>query len=79
MVDDMWINKAVSKTGSLPTNTVFALKDLFPGVEWNKLSKGDKLDFGRQFKNLVNQELIPYVVYIGKGQNNSANYKKVIE
>lgn len=34
MVDEIWINRAISKTGSLAPNTVFLLKDLFTGVEW---------------------------------------------
>jgi hypothetical protein len=78
MVDEIWINRAISKTGSLAPNTVFLLKDLFTGVEWDKLSPGDKRDFGRQFKSLVNRGAVPNVVFLGKAQNNSSRYKKVI-
>ena len=68
MVDKIWINRAISKTGSLAPNTVFLLKDLFTGVEWDKLSPGDKRDFGRQFKSLVNRGAVPNVVFLGKAQ-----------
>lgn len=78
MVDEIWVNRAISKTGSLTPNTIFLLKDLFTGVEWDELSSGDKRDFGRQFKNLVNRGAVPNVVFIGKAQNNSSKYKKVI-
>ncbi len=77
MVDDVWINKAISKTGSLTPNTIFILKDLFQGDEWDTLSTGNRRDFGRQFKDLVIRGKVPDVVYIGKAQNNSAKYKKV--
>jgi len=79
MVDEIWINRAISKTGRLPPNTEFVLKDLFTGIEWDELSTGDKRDFGRQFKSQVKRGLIPNIVWIGKKQNNSSKYKKVIE
>jgi hypothetical protein len=76
MVDEIWINRAISKTGALPYGTVFLLKDLFDGVEWNRLSSGDKRDFGRQFKYHVKRGLVPNVVFVGKAQNNSSIYRK---
>ena len=79
MVDDIWLNRAISKTGSIIPNTIFLLKDLFTGVEWDELSPGDKRDFGRQFKTLVNRGAVPNIVFIGKAQNNSSRYKKVIK
>ena len=78
MVDEKWINRAISKTGALLPNTEFVLKDLFDGIDWAKLSQGDKRDFGRQFKNMVNRGFVPNIVYIGKEKNNSSKYKKVI-
>lgn len=79
MVDEIWINNAISKTGGLAPNTTFLLKDLFTGIEWGNLSSGDKRDFGRQFKSLVKRGAIPNVVFIGKAENNSSQYRKVIE
>ena len=78
MVDDFWLNKAINKTRSLNPNTVFSLKDLFPGVEWDELSNGNKRDFGRQFKHLVLRGAVPNVIFVGKADNNASTYKKVV-
>ena len=72
----MWMAQAISKTGETGANTAFLLKDLFDGVEWNSLSKGERLSFGRFFKDEVLEGRVPNVQYIGKAQNNSARYKK---
>ena len=53
--------------------------DLFDGVEWNELPKGNRLQLGKQFKIEVNGGNVPYVRYIGKAENNSAKYRKEIE
>ena len=76
MMYETWINKAISKTGSLQPNTTFVLKDLFDGVEWNRISNGEKRELGRQFKHKVTSELIPSVILNGKAANGSTNYKK---
>ena len=68
---EKWINEAISKTGALPTNTVFVLRDLFDGVKWNTLTNGERREFGRQFKIKVNRGLVPNVEYQDKAQNNS--------
>lgn len=73
-----WINKAISKTGALGNSTEFCLKDLFDGIEWKSLTRGERLNFGRLFKNEVIEGNVPNVTYIGKAQNNSAKYKKEI-
>ena len=72
-----WTNAAISKINSIPLGTVFLLKDLFEGVEWSNLEKGERLSFGKFFKNEVLEGRIPNVSYIGKAQNNSAKYQKV--
>lgn len=63
----------------IPTGQVFVANDLFPGTEWNQLQKGEKLQFGKLFKNAVSDGKCPNVVYIGKAENNSAQYKKISE
>ena len=71
-----WMGKAIVKINTLETGVVFHLKDLFDGVEWNELPVGDRLGLGRYFKNEVLENSIPHVRYIGKAQNNSAQYRK---
>lgn len=73
---EKWLNLAISKTGALPQGTVFVLKDLFVGTEWNTLSNGERRELGRQFKIKVNHGLVPNVKFIGKAQNNSSQYEK---
>lgn len=79
MDNSLWLNRAISKTAALGSGTEFCLKDLFDGVEWNDLTVGTRLGFGRYFKNEVLEGHIPNVVYIGKAQNNSAKYRKVMK
>ena len=50
---EIWINKAIMKIGELECNTEFILKDLFSGIEWNKLARGEKTNLGRKFKENV--------------------------
>ena len=40
------------------------------------LPVGDRLGFGKYFKNQVLENAVATVQYIGKAQNNSAQYKK---
>ena len=70
------LEKANTRIAAIPSGQVFLAQDLFPGTEWNQLQKGEKLNFGRQFKAAVLDEKFPRVVYIGKAENNSAQYKK---
>ena len=72
----IWMNRAISKTGGIEDGTVFFLKDLFDGVEWKSLSIGERLGFGKIFKNEVIEGHVPNVRYAGKAQNNSAMYMK---
>lgn len=73
---EKWINEAISRTGALSANTIFLLKDLFEGVQWNTLTNGERRELGRQFKIKVNRGLVPSVVYLDKAQNNSSRYIK---
>ena len=73
---EKWINEAISKTGALPLETIFVLKDLFDGVTWNTLQNGEKRELGRQFKIKVNRNLVPNVEYYDRAQNNSSRYIK---
>ena len=70
------LERANTHISAIPDGQVFLAKDLFPGIEWNQLQKGEKLSFGKQFKNAVLDGKFPSVVYIGKAENNSAQYQK---
>lgn len=68
--------KANERIDTIQSNEIFFVKDLFRGTEWNELKRGEKLGFGKQFKNAIMNGVIPNVEYIGKADNNSAQYKK---
>ena len=72
-----WIEKAINEIETLPNNTLFPLKDLYEGTEWNELDKGCRLSLGRRFKSEVINQHIPNVIYVGKADNNSAQYRKI--
>jgi len=73
---DALINQCKDAIELLPNGYVFLLKDLFIGTYWKNLDKGVRLELGRRFKLCVNRKEIPNTVYIGRADNNSAQYKK---
>lgn len=74
---DFYINKAIMNIGQLNSGSIFTLKDLFVGTEWNPITPGDRRELGRRFKYAVRKGNIPNVTFIGKAQNNSSKYRKV--
>ena len=71
-----WISSARTATNTITANHIFVLKDLFDGIRWTSLERGEKLELGRRFKHAVMQNSVPFVKYFGKAQNNSAQYIK---
>lgn len=72
----IWVNKAIMKIGELENGTIFVLKDLFLGVEWNELAKGEKTNLGRKFKENVDEKTIPNVIVINSPKGTSTTYQK---
>lgn len=70
------LTKANEQIDTIQSNEVFFVKDLFCGTEWNELKRGEKLGFGKHFKNAIINGTFPNVEYIGKADNNSAQYRK---
>ena len=73
---DELLSKANEHIDTIQSDEIFFVKDLFLGTEWNELKRGDKLGFGRYFKKAVMNNSVQGVEYIGKADNNSAQYKK---
>lgn len=71
-----FLEKAIYTIEKMPYHTVFFVKNLINGTEWNELKKGDKLSFGRLFKKAVTENKVKNVKFIGKADNNSAQYEK---
>lgn len=76
---NLWINKAKSKIETLSNGQIFVLKDLFCGTDWDVLEVGDRLSLGKHFKNAVLEKEFKNVSYLGKADNNSAQYQKMEE
>ena len=60
------MGNALEAIKKLPPNTTFVLKDLFEGVEWGQLPKGERQSFGKYFKNRTTEGQISNIRYIGK-------------
>lgn len=71
-----WLRKAKEHIETIPEGQMFCARDLFQGTVWNSLTKGEKLSFGKCFKNAVMDKHFPSIEYIGKADNNSAQYIK---
>lgn len=60
----------------IQSGKVFVVKDLFVGAEWENLSKGERIGFGRFFSNEVNEGHVPDVTKIERAKNNHMRYRK---
>ncbi len=57
-------------------NEKFEVKSLFPDYEWERLSKGDRVSFGRYFSTAVNDGRFPSIVRFGEGKTHHNRYIK---
>lgn len=74
---ERWIQQAIQKINDLPAGQVFMLKDLFDGIEWSTLQRGQRHHLGRMFKNEVNQGRICNVVIIPSPAGTASTYQKL--
>ena len=77
MNNQEWLAKAIAKIAELEGSKTFEVKDLFREVDWNTLSKGDRIGFGRFFANEVREKRIKSVVALERGKDNHSRYQKV--
>lgn len=73
---NLWINKAVLKIGALDKGKTFTLRDLFTGTDWNELNRGERLNFGKRFKETIINQSIPNVIVIDTPKGTATTYKK---
>ena len=74
---DFMLEEIQQTIDEIPKGQIFYAKSLIKGAEWDTLTRGDKLKFGKWFKQRVNQSIIVSVRYCGKADNNSALYEKL--
>ena len=72
----LYMKKAKEKIKNIQVGSEFELKGLFDEIEWNKLEKGEKISFGRDFANEVREGNIANIIMIERKQNNHRKYKK---
>ena len=77
MIDyDKLIEETKSKVARLPHNTQFVLKDLFLGLCWEQIPRGERSYFGRYFKYAVQRGDVPNVCIYGENKIHSTLYLK---
>lgn len=75
MNNNEWFEKAKKSIESLPYENVFKLSELLNASGWEKLSKGERINFGKYFKNEVLNNNIPEIILISN--NGTAKYRKI--
>lgn len=76
MDNNLWLEKAKDAIDELPHLAVFEVKNLFQGCEWEALSKGERISFGRFFKSEVMEGRVPGVIFLNPAKNNHSKYQK---
>lgn len=69
------LQKALTELDNVPADTVFTVKDLFLGYDWNLIKRTNRLTLGTLFLHAIKDKPM-----IEKGLKNSANqqlYKKL--
>ena len=73
-----WTQEAVNTIAiKVVKNQKFKLKGLFEECEWCKLTKGERIAFGKFFANEVREGRIEGVVQIERLKNNHSQYQKI--
>ena len=68
--------KAKQEIEQLSVGKEFELKNLFLEIEWEALSKGNRIRFGKYFKNEVLDGRVSEIEYVDRKKNNHAKYIK---
>ena len=73
----LWMQKAKdSIESSVKIGQKFELKSLFQLCEWEQLSKGERISFGKYFANEVREGNVANIHPIERAKNNHCNYIK---
>lgn len=72
----LWLERAIAKIATMPSGKEFEIRNLFYEVDWEALPKGDRIRFGKFFKNEVSDGRVTGIRYKEKNKNNHAKYIK---
>ena len=70
------LEEAKNKIARLPHETSFTVKDLFIGLSWEQIPRGERSYFGRFFKYAVQRGEVPFVSVSGENKIHSTLYVK---
>ena len=70
------LEEAKTRIARLPNNTYFVLKDLFLGLRWEQIPRGERSYFGRYFKYAVERGEVQNVSVSGENKIHSTLYVK---
>ena len=77
MNTEVWIKEAIESIDKkVKFNQKFELKDLFEGCKWEKLTKGERIVFGKYFANEVRENRINGVIGTERAKDNHSKYIK---
>ncbi len=71
-----WCARGLMVIEGLPRGTVFEVKELYKDIYWKRLSKGERISFGRYFANEVREGRIPDINALERGKDNHSRYVK---
>lgn len=74
---ELWTERALNaiETEVIPGKK-FEVKHLFPGHEWETLSRGERITFGKYFSDAVKEGRFPAVTKCEEGKNHHNQYIK---
>lgn len=75
MNNNEWFEKAKKSIELLPFDNVFTLPNLLNTSGWETLSRGERINFGKYFKNKVLNNNLPDIILISN--NGTAKYRKI--
>lgn len=78
MNNEMWMARAKSIIESeIPCGVKFEVKQLFPGHEWEALSRGERTGFGRYFASCVHDGELANITQCENGKSRHNRYIKL--
>lgn len=74
---EIWTERAVKAIETqVAPGRIFEVRHLFPGHEWEALSRGERSMFGRYFSDAVREGKIPMIARWEEAKNHHNQYIK---
>lgn len=77
MDNEKWLMLAIQQIDEkVKENVPFEVKQLFKGFDWEQLTKGERILFGKYFANAVREGMVSNVIRVQRANNNHTRYIK---